>query len=175
MTGAAGDSKLSPDDPILIGVIGKPHGIRGGFYLDGAIDAPALVPGFKFMLGTREFEVASRGGTDKRPILSLVGIDSRETAEELRGIQAHAPRGTLTPLKEGEWYASDLEGLKIVTGEGNELGMVARLTNAPSVDFLEVKRDDDSQLLIPMLRDAIVRIDVAAGQILVNHEFLDLG
>jgi 16S rRNA processing protein RimM len=170
-----GESILSPDDLILVGVIGKAHGIRGGFYLDGSIDGAALKPGFEVLIGDRRYEIVSRGGLDARPILSFAGIESRDAAEALRGSQAHAPRGTLTPLADGEWYAQDLEGLRVVTGDRSQLGLVVRLTNAPSVDFLEVTRDDGSQLLLPMLRDAIIRIDVAAGQILVNDEFLDLG
>jgi 16S rRNA processing protein RimM len=174
MTGQGGGSKLSPDDLIDIGVIGKPHGVRGGFYLDGAIDGPAMKPGFEVLIGDRQYAIESRGGMDSRPILSFVGVDSRESAEALRGEQVVAPRGALTPLADGEWYAQDLAALRVVTGGGEELGIVTRLTNAPSVDFLEVVRADGSQLLLPMVRDAIVRIDVEAGQILVNHEFLDL-
>jgi 16S rRNA processing protein RimM len=86
-----------------------------------------------------------------------------------------APRSTLTPLLDGEWYAQDLAGLKVVSAAGDAVGIVERLTNAPSVDFLEVARADESQLLLPMVKDAITRIDVEAGEIVVNHEFLDLG
>ena len=131
MTGDGGGAQISPDDPIEIGRVGKPHGVRGGFYLDGAIDAAALVPGFEVDLDGRRYEVASRGGMNARPIVSLVGVDSREAAQELRGTALAAPRGTLTPLGEGEWYARDLEGLRVVTVDGEPVGTVTRLTNAP--------------------------------------------
>jgi 16S rRNA processing protein RimM len=127
------------------------------------------------VIGERTFEVSSRGGLDKRPILSVQGVDSREAIEELRGAQVVAPRGTLTPLEEGEWYAQDLAALRVVTASGDAIGIVTRLTNAPSVDFLEVVRTDGSQLLLPMVRDAILKIDVEAGEILVDHQFLDIG
>lgn len=166
---------LNGDDLIMIGVIGKPHGVRGGFYLDGAIDAPAMVAGFEVLINELQYAVVSRGGLDKRPILSLTGVGSREAVEALRGSQVFAPRSTLTPLLDGEWYAQDLAGLRVIAVTGDPVGVVERLTNAPSVDFLEVAREDGSQLLLPMIQDAITRIDVEAGEIVVNHVFLDLG
>jgi len=57
---------MDPQDRIQIGVVGKPHGVRGGFYMDGSVDSPALVAGLKLHIGDATFTLASRGGTDKR-------------------------------------------------------------------------------------------------------------
>ncbi len=165
---------MKPEDRIQIGVVGKPHGVRGGFHLDGCIDAPALVPGLALQIGKQGFELASRGGTDKRPIVALRGIDDRDAIAEFRGEPVTAARGDLTPLADGEWYADDLVGLPVEDRRGRALGLVQRLTNLPSVDVLEVGSGEDAALQVPMVRDAIVSIDAERG-VVVDAEFLDLG
>lgn len=165
---------MQSDDRIQIGVVGKPHGVRGGFYMDGCIDAPALVAGLKLLLGGDEFTVISRGGTDKRPIVQLSEVSGRDEIAELRGRAVTARRGDLTPLEAGEWFADDLVGLTVRDRDGNILGAVTRLTNLPSVDVLEVSPDEGAALMIPMISDAIDAIDPAVG-VTVNAEFLNLG
>ncbi len=160
---------------IEIGRVGKPHGVRGGCYVDGAIDAPALVPGFGVHLGDRLFTIESRGGTDARPIVMFAEVSGRDAIAELRGASLLARRDSLTPLVAGEWYAADLVGLTVETRAGTALGKIERLVNAPSVDLLEVVAIDGGQLLVPMVGDAIVEIDVVAGWVRVDEEFLNLG
>lgn len=163
-------------DLIEIGRVGKPHGVRGGFHLDGSIDAAALVPGFAVTIAGRAFTVESRGGMDKRPLISLKEIEDRDSIEALRGESVFAERSSLTPLGEGEWYAKDLVGLTVCTEKGVALGVVERLVNAPSVDVLEVSPGEGGEaLLIPMVGDAIVEISPSRRELIVNAKFLDLG
>lgn len=157
---------------IQIGVVGRPHGVRGAFHLDGCIDAPALVPGLALEIASSRFLVAGRGGVDARPIVTLEEISTRDAVSELRGNAVLVSRADLTPLAEGEWYAEDLVDRPVETSDGKQLGRVRRLSNMPSVDVLEVGADDDT-LLIPMLKDAIVSIDPDT-KIVVDAEFLDL-
>lgn len=163
-------------DLIRIGVIGKPHGVRGGFHVDGAVDPVVVKPGFIMLAGDRELRVASRGGTDARPIVSVEGVDDRDAAAELRGETLFARRDTLTPLGEGEWYASDLEGMTVSDAGGERLGTVKRLSNLPSVDVLEVEPvAGGAALLVPMVADAIVAIDAETRSVKIDTAFLDLG
>jgi ribosomal 30S subunit maturation factor RimM len=66
-------------------------------------------------------------------------------------------------LEEGEWLADDLVGLEVPG-----MGRVARLMDAPSCTVLEL----DDGTLVPLVSDAIERIDVDAGEIHVNRDFL---
>lgn len=165
---------MKPEDRILIGVVGKPHGVRGGFYLEGCVDAPALRPGLEVWIADSRHTVVSRGGTDDRPIVSLDEIGDRDQVAGLRGSAIRAARQDLTPLAEGEWFADDLIGLPVAGRGGEALGEVTRLVKLPSVDVLEVRPAEGADLMIPMVRDAIVSIDLEAG-ITVDGSFLDLG
>jgi 16S rRNA processing protein RimM len=166
---------MDPEDRIHIGAVGKPHGVRGGFYLDGSIDAPALKAGLKLRLGDAEFTLSSRGGTDDRPLLNLDEIGDRDAIVTFRGAPVTARRSDLTPLGEGEWFADDLVGLAVVDQAGTALGTVKKLTNLPSVDVLEVDPIEGEMLFIPMIADAIASIEPAGAGVTVNTEFLNLG
>ncbi len=164
---------LSPDDPIEIGRVGKPHGVRGAFVLEGAIDPAALVPGFTMQIGGSPYTILSRGGTDAKPLVTLAEVGDRDAIAQLRGSAVTAPRSSLTPLGDGEWFAADLIGLRVVDG-GREFGRVERMLNLPSVDVLEVT-GGEAPIQLPMIKDAIRAIDVDAGTITIDATFLDLG
>lgn len=163
-------------DLIRIGTVGKPHGIHGGFYVDGAVDPAALVPGADLLVDGRAYCVLSRAGADARPILMFEGITDRDAAAALRGGEITADRRSLTPLADGEWFASDLEGMAVRSRNGELLGEVKRLLNMPSVDVLEVAAaSGGDDLLIPMIGDAIVSIEPDIRVVTVDSEFLNLG
>jgi 16S rRNA processing protein RimM len=105
-------------------------------------------------------------GTPHKPIMRLAGCSSREHAEALRGLPIELPRDE-APLEEGEFWASDLAGCTVVDG-AREVGVVARMVALPSCEALEV-----GDLLIPMVRDAIRSIDIAARRIDVDMGFVD--
>ncbi|MFY9470110.1 MAG: PRC-barrel domain-containing protein, partial [Solirubrobacterales bacterium] len=86
-----------------------------------------------------------------------------------------AERDALTPLATGEWYASDLEGMHVVSVDGATLGIVGKLSNTPSVDVLEIVGEDGAELMVPMVGDAIASIDAVARTVTVDTRFLGLG
>ena len=111
--------------------------------------------------------VVRRAGTDEKPILRLEGAAAREDAEALRGADLLAA----VSLAEDEYWAHDLEGCAVVDGSA-AIGFVRRMTALPSCEVLEVDRPDGSELLVPLVRDAIRSIDLDARRIDVDLEFL---
>ncbi len=113
-----------------------------------------------------------RAGTDERPIVRLEGVEDRPAAEALRGQALTVERREAPALAEGEWWAHELEGCEVLDGE-RLLGTVSRLIELPSCEALEVGASDGGEpLLVPMVKDAIRRVDPAAGRIEVNLDFL---
>jgi 16S rRNA processing protein RimM len=122
--------------------------------------------------------VARRAGTDEHPIVRLDGVTDRGAAEALRGLELTVELADAPELSDGEWWAAELEGCEVVDGE-RRIGIVARLLELPSCEALEVRltasstgapRDD---LLVPMVRQAIRRVDVAERRIDVDMSFID--
>ena len=101
-----------------------------------------------------------RAGTDERPLLRLAGLESREAVDALRGEGLHVPR---PPLEEDEYWADDLIGCEVVG-----FGRVVRLLDYPSCEILEL----DSGEMVPLVRDAIERIDITARRITLREGFL---
>jgi 16S rRNA processing protein RimM len=139
---------------VTAGRVGKPHGLYGSFYVERP--QHALPEGLTLTIAGDSHRISRRAGTDDRPLIQLAGIeDPRPLRGEVMLVEDQ--------LEEGEWLASDLEGLEVPG-----IGRVARLVDAPSCTVLEL--DDGS--LVPLVSDAIERIDLEAGEIHVNRDFL---
>ncbi len=111
-------------------------------------------------------EIVRRAGTDARPIFRLEGCTSREDAEALRRSELRVPVSEAPALEEGEFWAHEVVGCRVVDGE-REIGVVARMVALPSCEAIEV-----GDLLIPLVRDAVRSLDVDARLIDVDMRFV---
>jgi 16S rRNA processing protein RimM len=159
-----------PPDWLAAGRVGRPHGLDGSFHVTRP-RAALLAMGTSVRVAGAEAEIVRRAGTDERPILRLAGHDDREAAEALRGEELLVHRSAAPPLGDDEWYAEDLEGCAVVDA-GAAVGRVRRMLALPSCEVLEVDRDGADDLLVPLVRDAVRWVDVAAGVIDVDLAFL---
>ena len=106
----------------------------------------------------RPVELEFAGGTDRRPLVRLGAVESRDAAAALAGRTLLAAGGD---LDERPFYrVSDLIGLRVVCGK-RELGAVTDVLSAPANEVLEVSGADGGKLLLP-LKDEIVTVDLAA-------------
>ena len=155
---------------LAAGRVGRPHGLDGSFHVTGA--RPGLLAmGNAVRVGDRETEIERLAGTGDRPIVRLTLADTREAIEALRGQDMLVPRAVAPALEADEWYATDLEGLRVVDG-ATDVGWVSRLLALPSCEALEVARADGRELLVPLVRDAVRSVDLDAGTVDVDLAFL---
>jgi 16S rRNA processing protein RimM len=154
---------------VRAGRVGRPHGLDGSVHVIAAV--PALLrEGAVVSVDGRSVEIVRRAGTDARPIVRLAGVEDREGAEALRGLELLAPAAEVE-LEEDEWWIEDLEGCSVWDGTV-EVGVVARVRPMPSCELLEVRRPDAPELLVPLVRDAVRTVDVGARRIDVDLAFL---
>jgi 16S rRNA processing protein RimM len=152
------------------GRVGRPHGLDGSFHVTRP-DARLLPLGATITVAGAPVKIERRAGTEERPILRLEGYAGREAAEALRGEPLFVTRADLPELEPGEYWAHELEGCTVVDGSV-EVGVVRRMVPLPSCEALEVSRPDGSELLVPLVRDAVRSVDVAARRIDVDLSFL---
>lgn len=154
------------------GRIGRPHGLDGSFYVTQP--RPALLRhGLAVQVGDVAAEVVRLSGTDAKPILRLDVAESREAIEALRGVALTVPRAVAPALEEDEWYASDLVGCAVVDAvAGVDVGFVRELMALPSCEALAVARVDGPELLVPLVKDCVRSVDVAAARIDIDLAFL---
>jgi 16S rRNA processing protein RimM len=126
--------------------------------VEGAV-AELLAEGAELTVAGELRRVVRRAGTDQRPLLRLDGVDGRD----LRGEVLWAPG---TEPVEGEWGFDELVGCDVPG-----IGVVRRVIAAPSCEVLEV---GDDAVLVPLVSDAVRRVDTAARVIEVDLRFLGL-
>ena len=140
---------------VTAGRVGRAHGRDGSFYVDESVAAFEL--GSNIRLAGREHEIIRRAGTDDRPLIKLDGIDDPA-----------ALRGEILlvedELEDDEYLVSDLLGCEVPG-----LGRVQRVVDAPSCTLLEV---GDEGYLVPLIGDAVRRVDLEHKIIEVDREFL---
>jgi 16S rRNA processing protein RimM len=137
---------------VTAGRVGKPHGLDGSFYVDGA--SHPLPVGTRVTVGDLTLEIGRRAGTDERPLVRLSGVeDPRALRGELLLVDAE--------LEEDEWLADDLLRCS-VPGHGR----VVRILDGPSCSVLEL----EDGLLVPFISDAIRSVE--GGEIVIDEGFL---
>ena len=162
-----------PDAQLEAGRIGRAHGLDGSFYVTGP-QARLLLVGTLVGVAGATAAIVRRAGTDARPIVRLEGVDDRASAEALRGLPLTISRQQAPALAPGEWWSRELESC-VVSDRGRRIGTVARVLELPSCEALEVQLiSGGAPLLVPMVKDAVLRVDTARGAIEIDGEFLGL-
>jgi 16S rRNA processing protein RimM len=159
----------STDVLLEAGRVGRPHGLDGSFYVTGA--RPRLLAGEEVTVAGRARRIVRRAGVAERPIMRLEGIEDRSAAQALRGETLSVALAQAPALGEGEWWAHELEECEVLDGT-KRVGTVSGLLELPSCEVLRVRREEGGELLVPMVRDAVRDVDVAARRIDVSLAFL---
>lgn len=124
------------------------------------------------MIRGQERQITRRAGTDRRPIVRLQGCEDRACAQALGGEEMLAPRADAPELGPDEWWAEDLEGCTVHDAH-EPVGTVKRLLALPSCEVLEVARGDGrSDLLVPLVSDAVREVDLGRKEIEIDLRFL---
>lgn len=154
---------------ILMGVIGRPHGVRGLVHVHSYTADPADLPGYAPFMDDRArtftLEWASEGVARVAEIVAgrEVPLRDRNAAQALVNVRLYVDRARLPPPDDDdEFYLADLVGLRAVTPEGAELGRVDVVHDYGGGASLEIGR-----LIIPFTRACVPVVDIAGGTVTV--------
>jgi 16S rRNA processing protein RimM len=149
---------------VLVGRVGRPHGLDGAFFVEEPSDDPRWFErGSRLLAAGEEAEVViARRGAGGRPVIRL----DRPIA---RGALLEVPREALPPPGEDEYYAFQLVGLEVVEEGGRSLGRVREVHPGPANDAIDL----GDGLLLPLVAACIRSVDLEAGRILVAPGFSD--
>jgi len=159
---------------LVVGRINRPHGVRGAVIVEGMSDWPGrFSPGGRFLLeaAPSRFEdvtVRSCSSHKGRLLVSLAGIDDRDSAEVLRGCLLFIPAVEAVPLGEGEYWIHDLIGMSVLREDGDKLGEVTEFTSGASQDLLVVEDEKKQEFEIPFVGEFIKKVDREASSITVR-------
>lgn len=157
----------SATDLITLGKITSVYGVRGWVKVYSFTDPMDQILDYERWVlrkdGVDQIMTVDRGKSHgKGMIAHLQGVDDREGAEALAGYEILIQRSELPDLPEGEYYWWQLEGLKVITVTGVDLGRVDHLISAGKAnDVLVVNSTDpadaQSERLIPYLWDEVIK------------------
>jgi 16S rRNA processing protein RimM len=171
MSRSPADTPWRPER-IVVGRVGRPHGLDGSIHVEGHGGAVPLRAGAEIEVGGRAAVIVSRKGTAERPILRLDVAEDREAAEALRGRDLTVSSHSLPATEGDEFFHVDLIGCRVRSGD-RELGIIRDVLAYPANDVLDVRPDEGSEpLLIPFAEDVVTLVDVSERIVAIREDFL---
>jgi 16S rRNA processing protein RimM len=159
---------------LVVGRIGKAHGVKGEATIEVRTDDPDLrfAPGAVLLTDPPERgPVTVRSGRVQggRLVLSFEGVADRNAVEKLRNtmLVAEVDPDEL-PEDPDEYYDHQLEGLKVRSVDGVELGVVEQMLHGPAQDLFVIRRPDGGELLLPFIAEFVPEVDLEAGTVLAD-------
>src|SRR4029077_12662796 len=103
---------------VVIGAVGRGHGLDGFVHLVGHGGVVPLEPGTPVRRGARDAVIVGRKGTAERPLVRFDIAATREQAEELRGADVTVAADALPATEQDEFFHVDLVGCTVLCGGG---------------------------------------------------------
>jgi 16S rRNA processing protein RimM len=116
----------------------------------------------------RPHDVVSARPHKKAVLLKLEEYQDRNAAEELREELIYVAIGDAVPLDEDEYYEFQLEGLDVVTDEGEPLGEIVDVLAVPKGYDVLVIHGPLGETLVPLIEDVVVELDLEAGRMVIH-------
>lgn len=163
---------------VLVGRIGKPHGIRGHVTVDVRTDEPQR----RFADGARLRAVPPKGSAFALDALTVEGtrwhqgvlhvlfeeIPDRNAAEAARGVLLYADLDPdARPDDPEEFYDHQLVGLTVYDTDGALRGEVAGLVHGGAQDLLSITTPTRRDVLVPFVTALVPEVDLAGGRIVI--------
>jgi 16S rRNA processing protein RimM len=147
---------------VAVGRVGKPHGIKGAFFVEHASEAPERFSvGAQLYVDGERAEVVDSKRAGGRPVIRL-------DREPRRGAALEVDRtALLSEAGPDEYFVFQLVGLDVERTDGVRLGRVVNVEAGVANDALAL----DNGLLLPLVGACVREIDLNAGTIVVERGF----
>ena len=163
---------------VVVGRIGKPHGLRGHVTIDVRTDEPdrRFVPGAVLRAEPpagsasplRTVTVATVRWHSSVLLATFEEVPDRTAAEAARGIVLHATIGAdETPEDPDEFYDHQLVDLAAYDVDGTPLGTVVGLQHGSAQDLLRVVTPDGREALVPFVKALVPEVDLAGRRVVI--------
>ena len=157
------------DARILLGVIGRPHGVRGLVHVQSYTAEPRDLAGYGPLLDDagRRWTLAWRGdGVAALRDEAGHALTDRNAAQALTNTRLYIERDRLPAPAEDEFYLADLVGLRAVDAAGADLGQVAVVHDYGAGTSIEIA-GGGGPLIVPFTRDCVPEIDLPGRRVIV--------
>ena len=156
-------------DSITIGIVLRPHGIRGEVVVEPLSDnetrfstledVRVVLPSGK----ARVLKVSSMFPHKSRLVIQFEGVESIEDADPLRGAELRIPMTALPELPAGSYYHHELRGLDVRVESGASIGKVTNLWETGATPVLVIHDANNRETMLPLVDAFIVEVNVKSG------------
>jgi 16S rRNA processing protein RimM len=172
MTGAPSGPGASGVRLVTLGRITGPFGVQGWVKVRSYTEPPEAIlryPQWRVQTaheGLRVLKPLEGRPHGTQVVARIEGIADRTAAESLGQCDVSVPRQELPPPGKGQYYWSDLEGLKVVNTAGTELGRVDHFVETPANAVMVVIGEREHW--VPLVPQYLKRVDLDAGYLVVD-------
>jgi 16S rRNA processing protein RimM len=159
---------------VAIGEIGRPHGLDGEVRVTPLTDRPERFETLRDCVlwdVVRDRQEPCRLKTTRRQgatlVVGIAGCETPEAAAALTGRLLAVPEAEALPPPEGHFYPWQLEGCRVLTEDGREIGRVLRIESAPAQD-LWVIGDEGREHLVPAVPEIVRDVDLRARRVVIR-------
>lgn len=160
-----------PRDPVVIGIVGAPHGVRGTVRVRATGSGQHIREGVEPFVGGSRYRILRARSTPKGFLVDLDGVGDRAAAGSLRGRELMLDREELDPPPADGFYVADLIGLRVLDGTGAEVGAVAGVFETPAHEVLVVRSGagaDAPERYVPFTMEHVPDVDLRSGHVVVR-------
>lgn len=164
---------------MTLGYVSRPNGLLGAvvIHTDPSM-MDVLAKGLDVELRPRQGAVVRTRIRSAAPVrsgmrISFDDVGDRNTAEALVGATVHVDRDQVGPLREGEYFDTDLVGLDVTTQAGEHLGRLVEVIATGANDVYVVRSQAGAEILVPAVAHAVLQVDLEARQMTVAAEALE--
>lgn len=158
-----------------VGKIVNTHGIRGEIRVISITDFPEerYAPGNTLHLFLKQTApipliVKTHRKHKQFDLLTFEGYDNVNEVERWKNGLLKVSEDKLTELPEGEYYFHQIIGCKVITVEGDELGVVKEILTPGANDVWVVHRENGKDLLIPYIDEVVLNVSVDKKEIVID-------
>jgi 16S rRNA processing protein RimM len=160
-------------ETVAVGRVLRPHGVRGEVVVEVLSDVPGRFQKGSRIQGVREgappvtLTVAAGRVHKTGAVVRFEGIEDRDQAETLRGLDLEVPRAEVPKAPRGTYYQYELLGClcrNVCRDGGEELGRVVEVVEDGGGVMLIVE-GEGRRVPVPFVKEFLRRVDVAAGEI----------
>lgn len=160
---------MSDTVEVIVGIVGRAHGIKGEVGIEVRTDEPErrFVPGavLRPEAGGTPLTVESTRNHSGRLLVRFRDVGDRTAVERLRGtVLVVDVVDDERPSDDEEYYDRQLVGLRVLDATGTEIGRIAQVVHLPEQDLLEIRLPSGLRL-VPFVRALVPEVDLAAGTV----------
>jgi len=159
-----------PQNPILLGVVGGAHGIKGEVRIKSFTEDPTDIKAYGPLFDAKGNKYTIRTARIQKNVVvvTINEIADRNGAELLNGTELFVDRSALPEDDEDEFYQSDIVGMAVESVDGVAIGTVIAFHDFGAGEVIEIKPERGSSVMIPFSEAAVPDIDVERRVMIVE-------